>query len=156
VERMVILALAVATAVFAGPLFFTQYSPLLMASGVAVAWNDEAFVHAYLPASAKARATQEARWEGGRFRVASCAAGQLPRVLLRGKDSAFETLADVWGLPLSRGLLAFAAMTLVCAPRQDGLARVCTAVVFLDVTQAALLGGEVYRAGRWPGSLAEC
>jgi hypothetical protein len=95
VERMVILALAVAMAVFAGPLFFAQYHPRLMASGFLVAWNDEAFVHAHSPASSKAQATQEARWEGGGFRVASCAIGQWLLVLLRGKDWAFATLADV-------------------------------------------------------------
>ena len=93
---MVILELAVAMAVFAGPLFFAQYHSRLMASGFAVAWNDEAFVYAHSPASAKAQATQEARWEGGRFRVASCATGQWLLVLLRGKDWATATLADVW------------------------------------------------------------
>lgn len=100
-ERMVILALAVAMGVFAGPLFFAQYHPRRMASGFAVAWNDEAFVHAHSPASAKAQATQEARWEGGRFRVASCATGQWLLVVLREKTWAFATLADVWSLPVA-------------------------------------------------------
>jgi hypothetical protein len=156
VERIVISALAVAMAVFGGPLFFAQYYPRLMASGVAVAWNDEAFVHAHSPASAKAQATQEARWEGGRFRVASCATGQWLLGLLRGKDRALETLADVWSLPLSRGILALVLMTFVSAPWLHVFARVCTAVALLYVTQAALLGGVVNLAGRWSCSLAEC
>jgi hypothetical protein len=156
VEQFVISALVVAMAVFAGPLFSAQYDPRLMASGVEVAWNDEAFVHAHSPASAKAQATQEARWEGGRFRVASCATGQLLLVLLRGKDRAFETLADVRGLPLSRGMLALVLMTFVSIPWLPVFARVCTAVALLYVTQAALLGVVVYLAGRWPSSLVEC
>ena len=114
-ERMVILELAVAMAVFAGPLFFAQYHSRLMASGFAVAWNDEAFVYAHSPASAKAQATQEARWEGGRFRVASCATGQWLLVLLRGKDWATATLADVWEPAQSRRLLALALMTYLSA-----------------------------------------
>jgi hypothetical protein len=128
VERMVISALAVAMAVFAGPLFFAQYDSRLMGSGVAVTSNDEAFVHAHSPASAKAQATQEARWEGGRFRVASCATGQLLLVLLRGKDWACETLADVWSLPLSRRMLALARMT------------------FVSVTLAARVGEDLHRS----------
>jgi hypothetical protein len=58
-------------------------------------------VHAHSPASAKAQATQEARWEGGRFRVASCATGQWLLVVLREKTWAFATLADVWSLPVA-------------------------------------------------------
>jgi len=122
-----------------------EYHTLLVEAGLAVCWNEEAFVHAQSPASAKAQATQEARWEGGRFRVGSRATGQLLLALLRGKVRAFETLADVWSLPLSRGILALLLMAFVSVHWLHVFALACAAVALLYVIQAALLGDEPWR-----------
>jgi cellulose synthase/poly-beta-1,6-N-acetylglucosamine synthase-like glycosyltransferase len=122
-----------------------EYHTHLVASGISVSWNEVAFVHAHSPASAKAQATQEARWEGGRFRVASRATGQLLLALLRGKLRAFETLADVWSLPLSRGILALVLMAFVSVHWLHVFALACAAVALLYVVQAALLGSEPWR-----------
>ena len=119
-----------------------EYHTLLVESGIAVSWNEEAFVHAHSLASAKAQATQEARWEGGRFRVGSRATGQLLLALLRGRLRAFETLADVWSLPLSRGILALLLMAFVSVHWLHVFALVCAGIALLYVIQAALLGND--------------
>jgi hypothetical protein len=128
-----------------------EYHARLVASGIAVPWNDEAFVHAHSPASAKAQATQEARREGGRLCVASRATGQLLLALLRGKGQAFETLTDVWSPPLSRGMPALVLMAFVSVPWLHVFALACVAVALLYVTQTALLSDEPWRdAPHWP------
>ena len=58
------------------------------------------------PRCGSAQATQEARWEGGRFHVATRATGKLLAAALRGNWRALEMLAEAWSLPISRGILA--------------------------------------------------
>jgi cellulose synthase/poly-beta-1,6-N-acetylglucosamine synthase-like glycosyltransferase len=122
-----------------------EYHTQLAQAGIPVYWVDDAFVHGHSPASGAAKATQEARWEGGRFRVASRATGRLFGALLRGKWRALETLADVWSLPLSRGILALLLTPFLAVHWLHFFALVCTAVALLYVFQAALLGNEPRR-----------
>jgi cellulose synthase/poly-beta-1,6-N-acetylglucosamine synthase-like glycosyltransferase len=119
-----------------------EYHTRLVEQGVPVYWIGDAFVHADSPASSKAQATQEARWEGGRVRVASRATGKLLDALLRGKWRALETLADVWSLPLSRGILALLLTTFLAVPWLHVFALACAAITLLYVLQSALLGKE--------------
>jgi cellulose synthase/poly-beta-1,6-N-acetylglucosamine synthase-like glycosyltransferase len=122
-----------------------EYHTRLVEAGVQVYWIDDAFVHAHAPALGKAQATQEARWEGGRLRVASRATGRLFKALLRGRWRAAETMADVWSLPLSRGMVGL-LLTLFLAVRWlHGFALLCAAVAVMYVLQAALLGDEPVR-----------
>jgi cellulose synthase/poly-beta-1,6-N-acetylglucosamine synthase-like glycosyltransferase len=117
-----------------------EYHTRLVAAGVPVYWLDDAYVHAHTPASGKAQATQEARWEGGRLRVASRTTGGLLKGLLHGRWRAIETLADVWSLPLSRGILALVLMVFLAVHWLHVFALVCAAVAVLYVIQAAILG----------------
>ena len=75
-----------------------EYHTKLVARGAGLL-DRRAFVHAHSPASSAAQATQEARWEGGRLRVASRATRRLDwRQYCAGSWRALETLADVWSL----------------------------------------------------------
>ena len=122
-----------------------EYYTRLVEEGVPVYWLGNAFVHAHSPASGKAQAAQEARWEGGRLRVASRASGKLCGALLSGRWQAIETLADVWSLPLSRGVLSLLLTIFLAVHWLHVFALACTAVTLLYVVQAALLGDEPMR-----------
>jgi cellulose synthase/poly-beta-1,6-N-acetylglucosamine synthase-like glycosyltransferase len=122
-----------------------EYHTRLAAEGVRVVWIDEAFVHARIPASSAAQATQEARWEGGRFRVGSRATGRLTAAFLRGNWRAIETLADVWSLPLSRAILALLLAAALPVHWLHVFALVCATVALLYVLESALLGAEPAR-----------
>jgi cellulose synthase/poly-beta-1,6-N-acetylglucosamine synthase-like glycosyltransferase len=119
-----------------------EYHTRLAEQDVPVYWIGDAFVHGHRPASS---AAQEARWEGGRFRVASRATGQLLGALLRGHWRAVETLADVWSLPLSRGIVALVLTLFLAVHWLHVFALVCAAIAILYVVQAGLLGGEPWR-----------
>ncbi len=119
-----------------------EYSTKLIAAGIRVRWVGEAFVHAHIPTGGAAQATQEARWEGGRLRVARQATGQLFAAVLHGNWRALETLADVWSLPLSRGILALLLTAALPVHWLHVFAIVCAAIAVLYVLESALLGDE--------------
>ncbi len=122
-----------------------EYHTQLAREGVRVYWIGEAFVHAPLAASQAAQATQEGRWEGGRFKVGSRATGRLLAAVLRGKWRALETLADVWSLALSRGVLVLLLAAALPVHWLRVYAMVCAGIALLYVLQAALLGAEPLR-----------
>ncbi|MGD0629539.1 MAG: glycosyltransferase family 2 protein [Terracidiphilus sp.] len=122
-----------------------EYHTRLVQAGIPVYWVEDAFVHAHSPASGAAQATQEARWEGGRFRVAGRSTKRLMAAMLRGRWRAFETLADVWSLPLSRGILALLLTLFLAVHWLHVFSLVCAGVAVLYVIQAALLGAEPMR-----------
>lgn len=119
-----------------------EYSTELAADGVQVCWVEDAFVHSHIPAGGKAQATQEARWEGGRLRVASQATGRLLSAVLRGKWRALETLADVWSLPLSRGIFTLLLTAALPLHWLHVFALSCAAIAIVYVVESALLGAE--------------
>lgn len=122
-----------------------EYHTKLANAGIPVYWIGEAYVNGHSPVSGAAKAIQEARWEGGRLKVASRATGRLVTALLRGRWRALETLADVWSLPLSRGILALLLTLLLAVHWLHVFALVCAAIALLYVFQAALLGDEPVR-----------
>jgi hypothetical protein len=67
------------------------------------------------------------------------------RALLHGRWGALETLADVWSLPLSRGILALLLTMFLAVHWLHVFALACAAVTALYVMQAALLGSEPLR-----------
>jgi cellulose synthase/poly-beta-1,6-N-acetylglucosamine synthase-like glycosyltransferase len=119
-----------------------EYHTKLVRAGVPVYWVEDAYVHAHTPATGAAQAKQEARWEGGRLRVASRATGRLSSALFRGNWRALETLADVWSLPLSRGILALLLTLALAVHWLHVFALICACVAVLYVVVAAVLGGE--------------
>jgi cellulose synthase/poly-beta-1,6-N-acetylglucosamine synthase-like glycosyltransferase len=122
-----------------------EYHTRLVAEGVPVYWVESAFVHAHSPASSAAQATQEARWEGGRLHVASRATRRLLTAVLRGRWRALETLADVWSLPLSRGVLALMLTAALTVHWLHVFALGCAAICGLYVAESVLLGAEPMR-----------
>lgn len=128
-----------------------EYHTKLVHAGVPVYWVGNAFVYAHSPASGRAQATQEARWEGGRIGIASRATGPLGSALLQGKWRAVETLADVWSLPLSRGIIALLLTLALAVHWLHVFALVCGAITIIYVLTAAMLGNE---PGRDLGALA--
>jgi cellulose synthase/poly-beta-1,6-N-acetylglucosamine synthase-like glycosyltransferase len=122
-----------------------EYHTHLASMGVRVHWIGEAFVHAHPAASGRAQATQEGRWEGGRFKVGGRATGRLLAAVARGHWRALETLADVWSLPLSRGVLALLLTAALPAHWLHVYAGVCAGIALLYVLQAAMLGAEPVR-----------
>ena len=122
-----------------------EYHTRLVAQGIPVYWIGEAFVLGASPATSTAQATQEARWEGGRLRVASRATSRLFAALLRGRWRAIETLADVWSLPLSRGILGLLLTAFLAVHWLHVFAVACAAIAFLYVGEAVLLGDEPVR-----------
>ncbi len=122
-----------------------EYHTRLVEAGVPVYWIGDAWVHAHSPASSAAQATQEARWEGGRLRVASRATGRLLGAVFHGHWRALETLADVWSLPLSRGVLALILTAALSVAWLHVFALLCAALAVLYVAEAALLGAEPVR-----------
>jgi cellulose synthase/poly-beta-1,6-N-acetylglucosamine synthase-like glycosyltransferase len=122
-----------------------EYHTKLACKGVRVFWVGEAFVHAHMAASGRAQATQEGRWEGGRFKVGSQATGHLMAAVLQGRWRAVETLADVWSLPLSRGILALMLMAALPLHWLHVFAGVCAGIALIYVLEAALLGTQPMR-----------
>jgi cellulose synthase/poly-beta-1,6-N-acetylglucosamine synthase-like glycosyltransferase len=117
-----------------------EYHTKLVCEGVRVYWIGDAFVHAHMAASGRVQATQEGRWEGGRFKVGSRATGPLFAAVMQGRWRAVETLADVWSLPLSRGILALLLTAALPLHWLHVFAESCAGIALIYVLQAALLG----------------
>jgi cellulose synthase/poly-beta-1,6-N-acetylglucosamine synthase-like glycosyltransferase len=119
-----------------------EYHTKLVAAGIPVFWIDNANVHAQPPKSRDAQASQEARWEGGRVRVASRSTNRLLAAIFHGHLSAFETLADVWSLPLSRGIIALVLTIGLPVHWLHIFAIACAMVTVFYVFESAMLGSE--------------
>lgn len=122
-----------------------EYHVKLVCAGVRVRWVEEASVWAPLSAPGSAQAAQEARWEGGRFHVATRAVEPLVRAGLRGNWRAWGALVESWSLPLSRGLVALLLTLLLPLHWLHVFALVCAVIACLYVLQSALLGDEPAR-----------
>jgi hypothetical protein len=61
---------------------------------------------------------------------------------LHGNWRALETLADVWSLPLSRGILALLLTAFLPVHWLHVFAIVCAVIAVLYVLESALLGAE--------------
>jgi len=119
-----------------------EYHIKLVCDGIRVDWVEEAIVHAPLAAAGGAQATQEARWEGGRLHVASRQTGHLVEAVMGGNWRALEMMAEVWSLPLSRGMLTLALTMLLPLHWLHIFTFVCAGIALVYVIEAALLGDE--------------
>jgi cellulose synthase/poly-beta-1,6-N-acetylglucosamine synthase-like glycosyltransferase len=117
-----------------------EYHIYLVSAGINVVWVEQALVQAPLSRPGAVQATQEARWEGGRFRAASIASARLVRRALRGSWPAVGLLAEAWSLPLSRGLLLLLFAALLPLGWLHAYALACLLVTVGYVAGAALLG----------------
>ncbi len=125
-----------------------EYHTKLVEKGIPVYWIDAEYVHACSPVSSAAQATQEARWEGGRLRVASRSTRRLLGAVRRGEWSALETLADVWSLPLSRGILAILLTIFLAVHWLHVFALVCTAIAVMYVIRVRFTGASPFATWR--------
>jgi cellulose synthase/poly-beta-1,6-N-acetylglucosamine synthase-like glycosyltransferase len=119
-----------------------EYHTRLVSAGIPVFWIGNAYVQAQPPKSREAQASQEARWEGGRVRVASRSTTRLLAAILKGRWRAIETLADVWSLPLSRGIIALVLTIGLPVHWLHEFAIVCAMVTLFYVFEAATLGDQ--------------
>jgi hypothetical protein len=92
-----------------------------------------------------AQASQEARWEGGRFHVATRATGKLLAAIARGNWRAFEMLAEAWSLPISRGVLALILAAFLPVHWLHFFAIVGAVLVLAYVLEAVFLGNHPWR-----------
>lgn len=122
-----------------------EYHVRLVAAGARVEWVDEAFVHAPLAPVRAAQVTQEARWEGGRFFVATRATGKLLAAIFRGNWRAFEMLAEAWSLPISRGVFALILAACVSVHWLHVYAMAGAVLILAYVLEAAFLGDDPRR-----------
>ncbi len=122
-----------------------EYHIKLVCAGVRVEWVENAAVYAPLSAPGSARASQEARWEGGRAHVATRGTLRLLGAAGRGNWRALEALAEAWSLPLSRGVVALLLTLLLPVHWLHVFAMVCGVLACLYVLEAATLGDEPWR-----------
>jgi cellulose synthase/poly-beta-1,6-N-acetylglucosamine synthase-like glycosyltransferase len=119
-----------------------EYHTKLVSGGIPVFWIGDAFVKAQPPKSREALASQEARWEGGRVNVAKRSTPRLIMAILHGRWRAIETLADVWSLPLSRGIIALVLTIGLPVHWLHEFAIACALVTLFYVFEAAMLGSD--------------
>lgn len=117
-----------------------EYHVHLVCAGLRVGWVEETAVYAPLSRPGATQARQEARWEGGRFRVAALATRPLLRALLRGNLCALGLLAEAWSLPLARGVLVVVLAVLLPVPWLRMIALGCLLLTVAYVLGAALIG----------------
>jgi cellulose synthase/poly-beta-1,6-N-acetylglucosamine synthase-like glycosyltransferase len=117
-----------------------EYHAKLVCAGLRVDWVEDTAVYAPLARPGSAQAQQEARWEGGRLRVASMATPQLLVAIMGGSSCALGMLAEAWSLPLSRGMLLLLLMAFMPIHWLHLFALGCLAIAVLYVVQAAFLG----------------
>ena len=122
-----------------------EYHVRLVLARLRVAWVEEAYVRAPLAPVRSAQAMQEARWEGGRFHVATRATGRLLAAMARGNWRALEMLAEAWSLPISRGILALILAACLPVHWLHGFAIAGAALVVAYVLEAVFLGDNPWR-----------
>lgn len=119
-----------------------EYHIKLTCAGISVNWVEDATVLGPLSAPGAAQASQEARWEGGRFHVASRSVGPLFKAAIGGNWRALEMLAEAWSLPLSRGIMTLLLTAFLPVPWLHAFAFACAGITLIDVIEAAFLGPE--------------
>jgi glycosyltransferase involved in cell wall biosynthesis len=122
-----------------------EYHVRLVLARRRVAWVEEAYVHAPLAPVRSAQAMQEARWEGGRFNVATRATGRLLAAIAHGNGRAFEMLVEAWSLPISRGVLALILASCLPVNWLHVYAIAGAALVIVYVLEAVFLGDNPWR-----------
>jgi len=119
-----------------------EYHIKLVAAGLKVDWVEEARVSAPLAPAGYVQAKQEARWEGGKLRVALNCSGLLVSAILRGNLRAVEMLAEVWAVPLSRGVFTLILSAFVPLHWLHQWALLCAAITLLYVVATVLMGDD--------------
>jgi len=122
-----------------------EYHTKLACLGLRVQWVEAASVYAPLSHPGKARAQQEARWSGGRFGVARLTTLRLLAAILRGRVRVAETLAEVWSIPLSMGILSLIAAAFLPVYWVREYAAICAVITLIYVFEAALIGNNPVR-----------
>jgi len=117
-----------------------EYHGKLIVAGICVEWQEQGCVWAQMARAGSVQARQEARWEGGRLRVAAMSTLPLLASAARGPVRAFSVLAEFWSLPVARAVLVLLLALLLPVPWLHGFVAVCAVLALLYVLVAALLG----------------
>ncbi len=92
-----------------------EYHLQLVRAGIRVRFLEDATVESEMPAGGEGRASQRARWEGGRFRMMRSWTPTLLGDLLRGRLRSLEPLLDLLCLPLALGVASLLTSTVLVA-----------------------------------------
>jgi cellulose synthase/poly-beta-1,6-N-acetylglucosamine synthase-like glycosyltransferase len=122
-----------------------EYHLSLVRSVKRVHFVDTATVFSEMPTAGKGVATQRARWEGGRFRIARKKAPGLIADVLRGRVRSLEPLMDLLLLPLGFHvvLLILAAFSPWAPARLTGFGGLL--IVFVHLMAAITMSGGDWR-----------
>jgi cellulose synthase/poly-beta-1,6-N-acetylglucosamine synthase-like glycosyltransferase len=122
-----------------------EYHLNLVDAGIRVEYLETSTVYGVMPTGASGRATQRARWEGGRLRILKDRAPWLLRKILRGELRFVEILLDLLLLPL-----AFHVLFLLAALASSSMLARLAGLTGLGVVTAhlvaAIAGGSSYLA----------
>lgn len=133
-----------------------EYHILLVRAGMRVRWVDGTTVRGDMPVASGAAATQRARWEGGRLRLAiDQVPGLLRDVLLRGRIRLLDPLCDLLLLALAMHV-ALVAVAAVLGAWVSPMVLVAALASLLVVAVHVVVGLALIRAGRahWSALLA--
>lgn len=122
-----------------------EYHLRLIDSGRRVAFATATGVWSEAPLSRAGGASQRARWEGGRLRMALDWTPRLLRRVLAGERRALEPLLDLLLAPLAYHVLLLAAALLLPFGPTRGYAAAGLALVGLHVLVALRVGGGGWR-----------
>lgn len=122
-----------------------EYHVRLVLARLRVEWMEEAYVHTPLAPDRSAQISQEARWEGGRFHVATRDTGKLLVAIARGNWRALEMLAEAWSVPISRCVLALILAAFLPVHWLHFFAIVGAVLVLAYVLEAVFLGNHPWR-----------
>lgn len=115
-----------------------EYHLALVEAGIRVEFLGTTAVYGAMPAGGGGRATQRARWEGGRLRILRERAPWLAGRLMRGQWRFFESLLDLFLLPLALHvpLLCLAMLAPWTAARLAAIAGMTVVAVHLAAAVA--------------------
>jgi cellulose synthase/poly-beta-1,6-N-acetylglucosamine synthase-like glycosyltransferase len=117
----------------------------LLRAGYSVLWAEDTWVAAEMPVRASAAATQRARWEGGRGRLAIDWVPCLLRAVARGNSGLLEPLLELLLLPLTFHVLLLTLLLALPLPATQLYATLALTVVILHVALALAVGGATWR-----------
>jgi cellulose synthase/poly-beta-1,6-N-acetylglucosamine synthase-like glycosyltransferase len=119
-----------------------EYHGKLVAAGISVQWIEDAGVWTEVSPSGAVQAQQEARWEGGRLRVAVLSTPSLLAAAWRGNLRALGALFEFWSLPTARAVLGLLLAALLPVFWLRAFIAVYVLLLVLYVVQAARLGQD--------------
>jgi cellulose synthase/poly-beta-1,6-N-acetylglucosamine synthase-like glycosyltransferase len=118
-----------------------DYHLRLVEGGRRIVFADSTRVRAEMPTSGRAAATQRARWEGGRLRIAIQNLPRLARGAISGQPHLIEPALELLLMPLALHVSILGLTALMPAALARIYAFLGLALVVLHVTAGIIVGG---------------